>query len=129
VIRGPTQRASPGEFAAAVSLAESRVEVYGSNGRYWFRLVWEDGELLLLSSSYSSSEAALVDIERVREPASVFRSCMTATGDFYFKVTAANGDFLATSTMYALPVDRDDAQALALRLLRETTPVLPVVFV
>lgn len=105
----------------------SRLEVYGSSGRYWFRLVSKDGELLLLSNNYASRDNARRDIERLRDKASSFRPCMTADGDFYFQVTAADGEFLATSTMYALPSERDDAQAIASRLVRAEFPALRVV--
>jgi hypothetical protein len=110
-----------------MSAAAGRLEVVESKGRYWFRLVFTGGDPLLLSTEYDSRDGALADVDRLRHPTTRFLSCRTSAGLFYFTADALDGDRLAASTMYESPSDRDEAQAMAARLLRAGPPVLRVV--
>jgi hypothetical protein len=107
--------------------AAGRLEVYESKGRYWFRLVSARGEPLLLSTDYGDRDEALADVDRLRHPTTRFLSCVAPSGEFYFTADAWHGDRLAASTTYASSAERDDAQAVAVRLLQAGPTVLRVV--
>jgi hypothetical protein len=107
--RIPTGDAHGGDVA--------RFEVFASHNGFRFRLVQQGGALLLFSGDYVIPEAAMRDVERLREAEVQFSPCMSPIGLFYFTCTASTGEFLATSPMYARPNERDAAQALAARLV------------
>jgi len=83
----------------------SRFEVFGGkNGKFYFRLKVQSGEIILSSQGYSLRSSARRAIESVRNHASdsaCYEAKTTKSGKSYFVLVARNSKVIGTSQSYA----------------------------
>lgn len=94
------------------------IELYREGERWRFRIACGE-DTLLVSDDYRDAHDATKDVEEFRRGAVQLRACMSADGRFYFACLAETGERLATSPMYAIPSERDTAQARVATLIRD----------
>lgn len=95
----------------------ARIALALHDATYRFYLIWLDADILLISGDYQSRDRALADVERLRGSSALMRACMDPSGRFYFTAVTDAGEVLATSPTHEFPSARDEAQAIAARLL------------
>jgi hypothetical protein len=87
--------------------ATSRFEVFeGKNGKFYFRLKVQSGEIILSSQGYALRSSARRAIQSVRDHASDAACYVTKTnkaGKSYFVLVARNSKVIGTSQAYASP--------------------------
>lgn len=84
--------------------------VQSARGPFYFVLKAGNGEVILTSEMYTSKQAALSGIASVRANAMVdgrFIRKTSSGGSHYFNLSAANGEVIGASEMYASPAGRD----------------------
>ncbi len=85
----------------------SRFEVFaGKNGKFYFRLKVQSGEIILSSQGYALRSSARRAIQSVRDHASdaaCFQAKATKNGKSYFVLVARNSKVIGTSQPYASP--------------------------
>ncbi|MDH5585707.1 MAG: YegP family protein [Nitrospirota bacterium] len=87
--------------------ATSRFEVFeGKNGKFYFRLKVQSGEIILSSQGYALRSSARRAIQSVRDHASDAACYVTKknkAGKSYFVLVARNSKVIGTSQSYASP--------------------------
>lgn len=101
-----------------------RFEVYPSHGAWRFRLAKAQETILLSRGEYGSPDAAMRDVERLRDPGARFTPCMAADGWFYFECQSAAGDLIGTSRMFETPSEREEAREWLRRFLLDDAAVM-----
>ena len=85
----------------------SRFEVFaGKNGKFYFRLKVQSGEIILSSQAYEVRSSARRAIQSVRDHASdaaCYQAKTTKNGKSYFVLVARNSKVIGTSQPYASP--------------------------
>jgi uncharacterized protein YegP (UPF0339 family) len=82
----------------------------GSNGKIYFRLTAKNGQPILASQGYADNSGAKKGIESVRKNApddGRYDRKTAANGQFFFNLTATNGQTIGTSEMYASNAARE----------------------
>lgn len=95
-----------------------RIEVYREGESWRFRMACGE-DTLLVSDDYTDANAAARDVDELRRGTVQMRACMSADGRFYFVCLTEGGERVAASPMFAIPSERDAAQARAARVVRE----------
>jgi uncharacterized protein YegP (UPF0339 family) len=90
-----------------MATSTSRFEVFaGKNGKFYFRLKVQSGEIILSSQGYALRSSARRAIQSVRDHASD-AACYVAkknkAGKSYFNLVARNSKVIGTSQSYATP--------------------------
>jgi len=87
----------------------SRFEVFaGKNGKFYFRLKMQSGEIILSSQAYEVRSSARRAIQSVRDhvsDAACYQAKTTKNGKSYFVLVARNSKVIGTSPNYATPQD------------------------
>lgn len=94
-----------------------RFEIFPAGDGWRFRLVCGGDTLLLSVGDHASSDGALREIERLRDPQSRCQACMASDGSFYFDCRTATGEVIGTSRMFEVPRERDEARGMVKRFL------------
>ena len=92
----------------------------GKDGRYYFSLYAQNGEIVLQSQGYSSEAAAMNGTFSVAENGvkSASWSLQNATGGgWYLNLVAANGQVIATSEVYTAKETAQQSQAAIMALI------------
>lgn len=88
-----------------------KYEIYkGHDDQFYFRLRAANGEVILASEGYTTADACRGGIESVRENASNderYRREDAADGQFYFVLSAPNGEAIGMSERYTTERWRD----------------------
>lgn len=82
-----------------------------TDGRYQFNLCAGNHEVILSSQLYSDKQAAENGMHTVREHGTHenrFERKLSARGEPYFSLKAANGQLIGTSEMYGSEASRDN---------------------
>jgi uncharacterized protein YegP (UPF0339 family) len=100
----------------------ARFDVFvGKDGRHYFSLYAQDGQVVLLSQSYSSEASALNGMFSVQENGTQtarWRVLPTGTGTtYYLNLVAANGQVIGTSQVYASQSDATAARDAMIALI------------
>lgn len=80
------------------------------NGKFFFNLLAENGQVILTSEMYESKASAQNGIESVKKnckDASRFQARASADGKPYFTLKAANHQVIGKSQLYSSPAVRD----------------------
>ena len=78
----------------------------GKNNEHYFRLINEEGNVLLSSEGYTKKENLLNGIESVKKNISLtdkYEMKTAANGKHYFNLKAANGQVISTSALWDSP--------------------------
>jgi uncharacterized protein YegP (UPF0339 family) len=101
----------------------ARFETFkGADGKTYFRLRAQNGQIVLQSQGYSSKSAADGGIASVKlngQDASQFTIAEGADGQHYFRLLAANGQLIGRSEMYATKSGAIHAAGAVRAILRE----------
>jgi uncharacterized protein YegP (UPF0339 family) len=85
----------------------SRFEIFeGKNGKFYFRLKVQSGEIILSSQAYalrSSARRATQSVRNHVSDAACFQAKKTKNGKSYFVLVARNSKVIGTSQRYASP--------------------------
>lgn len=84
------------------------------NGEYRFKLVADNGQIVLVSEGYSSKAGLLNGISSVKSNALIeerFEKATSSNGKAYFNLKASNGMVIGTSEMYESQSGRDNGIA------------------
>lgn len=95
-----------------------------TNGEYQFNLKAGNGEIILTSEGYSSKSACQNGIESVRKNAPVdnrYDRKTASNGQYYFNLTATNGQIIGTSERYTTSSSRDNGIASVKRNAPDAT--------
>ncbi len=82
----------------------------GKNNEHYFRLINEEGKVLLSSEGYTQKENLLNGIESVKKNIALpdkYEMKTAENGKHYFNLKAANGQVISTSAMWDSPDLRD----------------------
>ncbi len=82
-----------------------------SNQQFYFHLKAGNGEKVLASEGYSSKQGCQNGIESVKKNApddARYQRKTSASGKFYFNLTAGNNEIIGTSEMYETSSGRDN---------------------
>jgi uncharacterized protein YegP (UPF0339 family) len=83
----------------------------GADDQFYFRLFAVNGQIILGSEGYTTREGCQNGIDSVKENASLderFDRKTTASGGFYFTLTAANHQPIGNSETYTTEAARDN---------------------
>lgn len=83
----------------------------GSNGKIYFRLTAKNGQPILASQGYADKGGCKNGIESVRTNSKDddrFDRKTASNGQYFFNLTAANGQTIGTSEMYTSASARDN---------------------
>jgi uncharacterized protein YegP (UPF0339 family) len=83
----------------------------GSDGQFYFRLTAVNGEIILGSEGYTAKDGCQNGIDSVKENAPLderYQRKTGASGQFYFTLTAANGQVIGNSESYTTESARDN---------------------
>ena len=83
----------------------------GTNNQYYFRLIAENGEKILGSEGYISKSSCENGISSVKANAPLdqrYDRKTASDGQFYFTLTAANGQVIGVSEMYTSESGREN---------------------
>lgn len=97
----------------------------GSNDQFYFRLKAGNGEPILASEGYAAKAGCENGIDSVKVNASLDQRYQRKTaknGQFYFTLTAANGEAIGRSEMYVSEQGRDSG----IESVKKTAPDAPV---
>ena len=93
-------------------MSMGKFELYtGDDGQYYFRLVAANGEKILRSEGYVSSSGCENGVQSVKENAPEDQRYQRKTaidGQFYFNLTARNGEVIGVSEMYRTEGGREN---------------------
>jgi uncharacterized protein YegP (UPF0339 family) len=102
-----------------------KFQIYsGKDEQFYFRLYARNGEIILGSEGYTSKPACQNGIAAVQENAPNDRRYQRKTaadGQFYFVLTAANGEVIGLSEMYTTKRARDNG----IEAVKKTAPDAP----
>ena len=93
----------------------------GGDDQYYFRLHALNAETILRSEGYVSKSGCQNGIESVKENApddDRYQRETSTNEQYYFNLTAANGEVIGTSEMYSSEVARDNG----IRSVKSTAP-------
>lgn len=82
-----------------------------ANGEFQFNLKAGNGEIILASEGYNTKQGCLNGIESVRKNSlddSRYDKKTTSNGQYYFNLTATNGQTIGTSEHYTTSSSRDN---------------------
>lgn len=82
----------------------------GKNGEHYFRLINEEGKVLLSSEGYTQKNSLLNGIESVKKNIALpdkYEMKTAENGKHYFNLKAANGQVISSSAMWDNPDLRD----------------------
>lgn len=82
----------------------------GSNGKVYFRLTAKNGQPILASQGYADKGGCKNGIESVRKNSQDderYDRKTASNGQFFFNLTATNGQTIGTSEMYTTAAARD----------------------
>lgn len=83
----------------------------GKDNEHYFRLINEDGKVLLSSEGYTQKENLLNGIESVKKNIKLpenYEMKTAGNGKHFFNLKAGNGQIISTSAMWDSPNLRDD---------------------
>lgn len=105
----------------------TKFEVFNDKkGEFRFRLVAENGKIIIASEGYKTKAACLNGIESVKKNSqddSKFERLVSDSGKQYFNLKAANGQVVGTSQMYASP----ETMETGIASVKENAPKAEVV--
>lgn len=90
----------------------------GTNNQFYFNLKSANGEKILASEGYLSKISCQKGIESVRQNApsdSRYRRHVSSNSQYYFVLTAANGEIIGTSETYVTQQGRENGIAAVKR--------------
>jgi uncharacterized protein YegP (UPF0339 family) len=93
----------------------------GVDGRYYFRFVAGNGEIVLRSQAYKSRRGAEVGVASVLENGNDKRNyeiLEAKNGQFYFNLKAKNGEVIGTSELYVSRWNAERGAATVRALIR-----------
>ena len=93
----------------------------GTNNQFYFRLRAANGETILSSEGYISKKSCKNGISSVKTNAPLdqrYQRKTASNGQFYFTLTAANGEIIGTSEMYTSEAARDEG----IEIVKKITP-------
>lgn len=118
-VDGDTLSASESELAT-----KGKFETFvGKDGKTYFHLLAGNGEKVLASQGYSSLEAAKNGIASVQANGaneSRYLQREASNGQWYFVLTAANGEIIGTSEMYVSSSNAQRGQASTINVVKAT---------
>lgn len=82
----------------------------GKNNEHYFRLINEEGKVLLSSEGYVKKDSLLNGIDSVKKNAASsdkYELKTAQNGKHYFNLKAGNGQIVGTSGMWDTPDERD----------------------
>jgi len=85
-----------------------------SDGQFFFHLMAENGEIILISERYKAKSGADNGMKSVKTNApndSRYDRKASANGKLYFVLKASNGEIIGTSEMYSSEAARDNGIA------------------
>ena len=97
----------------------------GTNDQYYFRLIAGNGEKILGSEGYISKSSCENGISSVKANAPLdqrYQRKTASNGQYYFTLTAANGQTIGVSEMYASESGRENG----IEAVKKTAPDAPV---
>lgn len=97
----------------------------GANSQFYFRLRAGNGQVILSSEGYVAKSGCQNDTASVRKNAADdgrYQRKTATNGQFYFSLTASNGEIIGTSEMYQSKSGRDNGIAAVKRV----APAAPV---
>ncbi|MFO0595211.1 MAG: DUF1508 domain-containing protein [Myxococcaceae bacterium] len=107
----------------AASAVDTHFETFkGLDGKYYFHLKANNGEIVLQSQSYTTKASATNGIASVKlngQNTTRFEVRDAADGSSYFVLKAANGAVIGRSEMYASRSNAQDGTAVVQRLVTE----------
>jgi len=83
----------------------------GSNGQFYFRLKSANREIILASEAYTTKASCLNGVQSVKNhsPFDRYFSKLTArNGQYYFTLSASNGEVIGVSEMYTTEYGRNN---------------------
>ena len=93
----------------------------GNNDQFYFRLKAANGEIILGSEGYTAKPSCQNGIASVKENARLdhrYQRKTASNGQFYFTLTAANGEPIGKSEMYTT----EDARDNGIEAVKKTAP-------
>ncbi len=85
-------------------MTNPKFQIYATKtGKFRFRLLAVNGQIILTSQSYASKSGAVKGVESVKKnsaDADRFERGESKSGQFYFNLVAANKQVVGTSQMY-----------------------------
>ena len=109
-----------------MSIPNPKFQIFkGANSEYYFRLTARNGEIILASEGYTSKQSCFGGIVSVKQNATDERRYDNRTasnGQFYFVLTAANGQIIGVSEMYTTRSARDNG----IKSVMANAPIAPV---
>jgi len=97
----------------------------GTNNQFYFRLKAANGEKILGSEGYITKTSCENGISSVKTNAPLdqrYQRKTASNGQFYFTLTAANGETIGTSEMYT----SESARNNGIEAVKKTAPGAPV---
>lgn len=95
-----------------------------TNGEFQFNLKAGNGEIILTSEGYTTKQGCLNGIESVQKNApddNRYDRKTTSNGQYYFNLTATNGQIIGTSERYTTSSSRDNGIASVKRNAPDAT--------
>ena len=104
-----------------------KFEIFQSekNGKFYFRLVAANGQIILSSQAYATKAAANNGALSVAENATVpgrYDRKVAKNGKHYFSIKAANGQIVGDSQMYASSATMENG----IKSVTEHAPIAPI---
>jgi len=104
----------------------AKFQIYkGDDGQLYFRLIAANGEKILRSEGYTSRSNCKNGISSVKSNAPAddrYQREASSDGQFYFNLTARNGEVIGTSEMYTTESSRNNG----IEAVKKTAPDAPV---
>src|ERR1700712_2108731 len=91
----------------------------GSNGQYYFHLKADNGEKVLASEGYTAKSSCQNGIDSVKANSpyeSRYERKTSVSNNYYFNLTATNGQVIGTSEMYSTSSGRDNGIEVVKRI-------------
>ena len=107
-------------------MSNPKFEIYqGGGDQFYFRLYGGNGEKILRSEGYVNQSGCVNGIASVKMNApddERYQRKTSTDGQFYFNLTAANGEIIGTSEMYSTDAGRDNG----IEAVKKTAPGAPL---
>jgi len=107
-------------------VSNPKFEIFtGEDDQFYFRLYAGNGEIILHSEGYVGKSGCENGIASVKENApddDRYQRKTSTDGQFYFNLTAANGEIIGTSEMYTSA----GGQKSGIEAVKKTAPGAPV---
>jgi len=103
-----------------------KIKLEQTGGQWYFSLLAANNEIILTSQMYETKSGAENGIESVRENSQrngAFRIMRAKNGKDYFTLSAANGQIIGTSQMYASLQSCENGMASVVKNAPDAEPV------